>query len=127
LITSFYNQLAAVPSLHAGFALAVVATGNQFVFDIAAGGVATGLGYLIGHHRRVRASEGSGWSGGRHSRPPPTEESFRAPPGRISSVLSYRPMAATVRASVRSARWPACCSPLASRASSSAGSVSSSW
>jgi len=76
LTTSFYNQLAAVPSLHVGFAvaigiavasvlrnpiakgvallwgptigLAVVATGNHFVFDIAAGIVASALGYLLG-------------------------------------------------------------------------------
>src|SRR3954463_7492650 len=76
LTTSFYNQLAAVPSLHVGFAvavgvavaaavrhplakalallwgptigLAVVATGNHFVFDIAAGLVASGLGYAAG-------------------------------------------------------------------------------
>jgi hypothetical protein len=76
LTTSFYNQLAAVPSLHVGFAvaigiavasvlrnpvakgvallwgptigLAVVATGNHFVFDIAAGVVASGAGYLLG-------------------------------------------------------------------------------
>jgi hypothetical protein len=74
LTTSFYNQLAAVPSLHVGFAVAVgiavaaavrnpvaralallwgptigvavVATGNHFVFDIAAGLVASALGYL---------------------------------------------------------------------------------
>jgi hypothetical protein len=76
LTTSFYNELAAVPSLHVGFAVAigialaasfrhpvakaislmwgpivgvaVVATGNHFVFDIAAGVVAAGLGYLLG-------------------------------------------------------------------------------
>jgi hypothetical protein len=76
LTTSFYNQLAAVPSLHVGFAvvvgiavaaslehplakavallwgptigLAVVATGNHFVFDIAAGLVASALGYALG-------------------------------------------------------------------------------
>ena len=76
LTTSFYNELAAVPSLHVGFAvavgvaiaasvrnpvaktlallwgptigLAVVATGNHFVFDIAAGLVASALGYLAG-------------------------------------------------------------------------------
>jgi hypothetical protein len=76
LTTSFYNQLAAVPSLHVGFAvaigiavasvlrnpiakgialmwgptigLAVVATGNHFIFDIAAGIVASGLGYVLG-------------------------------------------------------------------------------
>ena len=76
LTTSFYNELAAVPSLHVGFAvvvgiavaaavrhpvvkavaflwgpvigLAVVATGNHFVFDIAAGLVASALGYGVG-------------------------------------------------------------------------------
>jgi hypothetical protein len=76
LTTSFYNQLAAVPSLHVGFAvaigiaiaaavrhplakalwllwgptigLAVVATGNHFVFDIAAGVLASALGYGLG-------------------------------------------------------------------------------
>jgi hypothetical protein len=76
LTTSFYNQLAAVPSLHVGFAvavgvaiaasvrnpfakavallwgptigLAVVATGNHFMFDIAAGLVASALGYVAG-------------------------------------------------------------------------------
>jgi len=76
LTTSFYNQLAAVPSLHVGFAvavgiavaaavrnpivkalallwgpviaLAVVATGNHFLFDIVAGLVASGLGYVLG-------------------------------------------------------------------------------
>ena len=76
LTTSFYNELAAVPSLHVGFAvaigvavaaavrnplvktvawlwgpiigLAVVATGNHYVFDILAGVVAAGLGYLLG-------------------------------------------------------------------------------
>jgi PAP2 superfamily protein len=76
LTTSFYNELAAVPSLHVGFAvvigiaiagvlrnpalrllallwgpvigLAVVATGNHYMFDIAAGVVAAGLGYLLG-------------------------------------------------------------------------------
>jgi hypothetical protein len=77
LTTSFYNPLAAVPSLHAGFALAVgvalaahfrnrfakvlawswapiiglavVATGNHFVFDIAAGVTVTVAGYVIGN------------------------------------------------------------------------------
>ena len=76
LTTSFYNELAAVPSLHVGFAvvvglaiaaavrnpalkvlawmwgpaiaLAVLATGNHFVFDIAAGVVAAALGYALG-------------------------------------------------------------------------------
>jgi membrane-associated phospholipid phosphatase len=75
LTTSFYNELAAVPSLHVGFAvavgfaiaaavrhpvakgvallwgptiaLAVVATGNHFVFDIAAGIVVSALGYGV--------------------------------------------------------------------------------
>jgi hypothetical protein len=77
LTTTFYNELAAVPSLHVGFAfaigivvagattnrlvkviahlwgpaiaLAVVATGNHYVFDIAAGMVAAALGYGLGH------------------------------------------------------------------------------
>ena len=76
LTTSFYNELAAVPSLHVGFAfaigivvasattnrwlkvaghlwgptvaLAVVATGNHYVFDIAAGMVAAAAGYGLG-------------------------------------------------------------------------------
>jgi membrane-associated phospholipid phosphatase len=76
LTTSFYNPLAAVPSLHVGFAvavgialaaaarrrwakvlwlswgplvgLAVVATGNHFLFDVAAGIVATAVGYAAG-------------------------------------------------------------------------------
>jgi hypothetical protein len=76
MTTAFYNQLAAVPSLHVGFAvavgialaavvrnpvvktfwllwgpaigLAVVATGNHFMFDIAAGVVASALGYGVG-------------------------------------------------------------------------------
>jgi hypothetical protein len=74
--TDFYNPFAAVPSLHAGFAfaiglavsaalrsralkalallwgplvaLAVVATGNHYVFDIAAGLVATATGFAAG-------------------------------------------------------------------------------
>ena len=74
--TIFYNAFAAVPSLHVGFAfaisialatalpqrwakalvllwgplvtLAVVATGNHFVFDIAAGVVAAAAGYVLG-------------------------------------------------------------------------------
>ncbi len=74
--TSFYNELAAVPSLHVGFAvaigfavaaavknpvvkflalmwgpvigLAVVATGNHYVFDIVAGIVASAMGYGLG-------------------------------------------------------------------------------
>ena len=76
LTTSFYNELAAVPSLHVGFAfavgiavasatsnralkvaghlwgpivaLAVVATGNHYMFDIVAGMVAAAIGYWLG-------------------------------------------------------------------------------
>src|SRR6476661_7854572 len=76
LTTSFYNELAAVPSLHVGFAvaigvavaaavkhpllkfvalmwgpviaLAVVATGNHYIFDIVAGLVASAAGYGLG-------------------------------------------------------------------------------
>jgi hypothetical protein len=76
LTTKFYNELAAVPSLHVGFAvvvgialaaglrnpiartaallwgpviaLAVVATGNHYVFDIAAGLVVSAAGYGVG-------------------------------------------------------------------------------
>ncbi len=76
LTTSFYNELAAVPSLHVGFAvavgfalfaalrnpalkflallwgpvigLAVVATGNHFVFDMVAGVAASVAGYGLG-------------------------------------------------------------------------------
>jgi hypothetical protein len=74
--TVFYNAFAAVPSLHVGFAfaisialafalprwwaktlvllwgplvtLAVVATGNHFLFDAAAGLVVTGAGFAVG-------------------------------------------------------------------------------
>src|SRR3954453_3479405 len=76
LTTSFYNELAAVPSLHVGFAvaigiavaaslrnpalkllawlwgptiaLAVLATGNHFVFDIVAGVAVSAAGYGVG-------------------------------------------------------------------------------
>src|SRR3954467_5594047 len=76
LTTSFYTQLAAVPSLHVGFAVAIgialaaalrnpvlkgvallwgpvvgpagVPTGNHFVFDMAAGLVAAAAGYVLG-------------------------------------------------------------------------------
>jgi membrane-associated phospholipid phosphatase len=82
--TIFYNQLAAVPSLHVGFAVAVgvaaavalrrpwakaiallwgpivslsvVATGNHYVFDIAAGLLVTGLGFALGHLVSVRTT-----------------------------------------------------------------------
>jgi hypothetical protein len=86
LTTSFYNELAAVPSLHVGFAvaigiavaaavrnplakavallwgptigLAVLATGNHFVFDIVAGVAASALGYGLGNvATRLRAPE----------------------------------------------------------------------
>ena len=86
--TFFYNPLAAVPSLHVGFAfavgialaaslhrpwarvlvllwgpvisLSVVATGNHYVFDIAAGLAVTAVGYALGsaassRHRRQLA------------------------------------------------------------------------
>ena len=74
--TLFYNELAAVPSLHVGFAaaiavalavalrrrsakalallwapavsLSVVATGNHYIFDIVAGLVVTALGFAVG-------------------------------------------------------------------------------
>ena len=82
--TSFYNPFAAVPSLHAGFAfavgialaaalrprwakalallwgplvsLAVVATGNHYLFDIVAGLLVTAMGFWAGqlvHWRRA--------------------------------------------------------------------------
>jgi PAP2 superfamily len=78
LTTSFYNPLAAVPSLHCGFALAVslslagvathrwsralalawaptiflavIATGNHYVFDIVAGVAITGVAYVLAQH-----------------------------------------------------------------------------
>jgi hypothetical protein len=88
LTTSFYNPIAAVPSLHAGFALAVsaalaaaatrrwlqllawlwapticlavVATGNHFVADIVAGAVVTVVGFVLGRAvARVLAGERS--------------------------------------------------------------------
>jgi membrane-associated phospholipid phosphatase len=81
--TSFFNELAAVPSLHVGFAvavgfalfavlknpvlkwvallwgpivgLAVVATGNHFFFDAVAGLAAAALGYgLVFMAARIR-------------------------------------------------------------------------
>ena len=86
LTTSFYNPIAAVPSLHAGFAvavsaalaaaarrrstrvlawlwaptvcLAVVATGNHFIADIVAGVIVTVAGYAVGRAAlRVTAGE----------------------------------------------------------------------
>jgi membrane-associated phospholipid phosphatase len=86
LTTSLYNPIAAVPSLHAGFALAVsvalvvvarrpltralcalwaplialavVATGNHFVFDIAAGLVASAAGYGVTLWLAARSASG---------------------------------------------------------------------
>jgi membrane-associated phospholipid phosphatase len=80
--TIFYNPLAAVPSLHVGFAfavglavavavrsrwakaaallwgplvsLSVVATGNHYVFDLAAGLAVTALGYALGSAATTR-------------------------------------------------------------------------
>lgn len=86
--TSFFNELAAVPSLHVGFAvavgfalfkalkhpvlralallwgpvvgLAVVATGNHFLFDAAAGLLAAGAGYgLVLMAARIRVKRPS--------------------------------------------------------------------
>jgi membrane-associated phospholipid phosphatase len=91
LTTAFYNPLAAVPSLHCGFAfavgmalasavrrpvakalallwgplvgLAVVATGNHFVFDIAAGLLASAAGYGIGLIALSRCGRQAGQTG----------------------------------------------------------------
>jgi hypothetical protein len=80
--TIFYNELAAVPSLHVGFAVAVglalarvveprwtkalallwgplvslsvVATGNHYLFDIGAGLAVTALGFAVGRTRIAR-------------------------------------------------------------------------
>ncbi|MDA0166911.1 phosphatase PAP2 family protein [Solirubrobacter ginsenosidimutans] len=79
--TLFYNPIAAVPSLHCGFAMALgvavaaalrsrwqkalalgwgplvalstVATANHYVFDVAAGLAITGVGYLVASRPRV--------------------------------------------------------------------------
>jgi hypothetical protein len=94
LLGSLYNPFAAVPSLHFGYALIVgvtiaalarrrvvralglgyplvmlfviVATGNHFFFDAAAGGLAIGVGYLMAkwldaarRERRSRVAPGS--------------------------------------------------------------------
>jgi membrane-associated phospholipid phosphatase len=84
--TMFYNELAAVPSLHCGFAvavgialaaaarrrstkllallwgptvcLAVVATGNHYVFDIAAGLAVSVVGYAAGTWLNPRTRHG---------------------------------------------------------------------
>lgn len=96
LATKFYNPLAAVPSLHAGFAfavsgiaflaartplalagalawsvavaVAVLATGNHFLFDIAVGALVTAAGFALA---RLRP---------RHY-PPPVLQAPHGPPG----------------------------------------------
>jgi PAP2 superfamily len=96
LTTSLYNEYAAVPSLHAGFAvavsaalaavargrltralawlwgpavcLAVVATGNHFLADIIAGLAVTVVGYLLG---RAATRFAAGERQSRHSAPAP--------------------------------------------------------
>ena len=103
--TSFYNELAAVPSLHVGFAvavgfalaaaaqatrslkflallwgpvigLAVVATGNHYVFDIVAGVVASAAGYGLGTMAaRIRIRRPSR---ARSARPSPKPERAQA-------------------------------------------------
>ena len=83
--TIFYNPLAAVPSLHCGFAFAigialaaaaqrrstkalalmwgplvsltVVVTGNHYVFDIVAGLLVSVAGYVVGRHVSTRMAE----------------------------------------------------------------------
>jgi membrane-associated phospholipid phosphatase len=94
--TVFYNPLAAVPSLHCGFAfaigialaaaarrpwtkalalawgpivsLAVVATGNHYLFDIAAGLLVSVLGYVVGPlPARLMASTTAAVAGRRRS------------------------------------------------------------
>jgi len=125
LTTSFYNPLAAVPSLHCGFALAVslalpgsarrwtralalawaptiflavVATGNHVVFDIAAGITATGLGFGVARlvagrgpagqvpgtaDRRAARARSRRWS--------PWMTSDASPPSSAGSWTSCRP------------------------------------
>jgi len=84
LLGSFYNPFAAVPSLHFGYALLVglvvarlarnrvaraagalypafmlftiVATGNHFVFDAAAGGIVTAAGFMVARRLAVPRS-----------------------------------------------------------------------
>jgi hypothetical protein len=84
LLGSFYNPIAAVPSLHFGYALIVgvalarlassrwlrrvgaaypalmlliiVATGNHFFFDAAAGAVVVAAGWLVAHRLRAPAA-----------------------------------------------------------------------
>ena len=120
LTTSFYNELAAVPSLHVGFAfavgfavaasssnrslkvaghlwgpivaLAVVATGNHYVFDIVAGMVAAAIGYgaavLSPAERRVAARCGSRSAG--LDPPLPVRRAGLVPARRRRPVLSRR-------------------------------------
>jgi hypothetical protein len=107
--TALFNPYAAVPSLHAGFALAlgvavflsarsralavagalwgplvivaVVATGNHFLIDVAAGLVLTGVGFGVGLLLRGRQA----LSGGRQGR-----RLLRADPTRGGSMIHAR-------------------------------------
>jgi hypothetical protein len=53
------NPIAAVPSLHAGFAVAVSAAraGNHFVTDIVAGVAVTVAGYVLGRLARIKVGQ----------------------------------------------------------------------
>ena len=76
LLGSFYNPIAAVPSLHFGYALIVgvalarlapyrwlrrlliiVGTGNHFIFDAAAGGLVVAVGWLVASRLQAPAVE----------------------------------------------------------------------
>lgn len=95
LLGSFYNPFAAVPSLHFGYALLVgatvgflargriaraigwtypgvmlliiVATGNHFFFDAAAGAIAIGAGFLVASWVDSRAKPERRWQAARES------------------------------------------------------------
>jgi membrane-associated phospholipid phosphatase len=88
--TWFYNPIAAVPSLHCGFAMALgvavaaavsrpwlrvaalawgplvalstVATANHYLFDVAAGLAITGVGYVVALRPRLSRLEAAGWA-----------------------------------------------------------------
>ena len=148
MTTMFYNELAAVPSLHVGFAfavgiaiaasssnrlvkvlahlwgptvaLAVVATGNHFVFDIAAGMVAAAPGYGLasGLPRRrppIRLPVPPRPRGRRRDRL--LAPSRRAGLGRRGGAPLSSPGAERLRRLVKEVRVPAGC---AARAPSSA-------
>jgi hypothetical protein len=120
LSTALYNPLAAVPSLHAGFALtvgvalacaagrpimrafalawpalvaaAVVATGNHFVFDVAAGAATVAAGYGVAPTLDARPC-GAGL--GRRRSPEPSHargqrRRFAHPDGGLRSLRSRR-------------------------------------